>query len=839
MATNVTIYLATTTTYLDQFQSSVWLGGSRQIAPNITHTTWFSDGSSNTWLDLAYDGTNDFSSGAVLCNLADPTLSSGQAIGYLTATPTIPIFNASSELIIDVVNPATNTTSTVYWQQPSGAVVSPQTASPGRAYGFDWRTDINALRVQFNGYRGSGVTGQIFRITEFSLTARVFNRPTVIVSAPTSPVTTTSRPTISWSFAGDTLTQSHYRVRIFTAAQYGAGGFNPQTSTATIDTDWVASTNNYYTPIDTLVNGTTYRAYVMAAQTLPTSGYRHESVDGTTLAALGATQYSQFTISLAAPPVPTAIQPAAGSTVTNDRPTLYATLGASTVTGATVKAEWQLATDSGFTANVRTITQDDTERVTSGAVSKAWNSTSELFQGTWYIRAREIDSNNAAGNYSTAQTFTVAHAPSASTISPINQVSVPAGNISFSVGFSDTASTDYMTAYQIIAERNSDGFGILDTGKQAVTGAPTTASHTAAIATPTYNDVVLRWKARVWDSDDVVGSYTAYAQFVPRALPTITPVNPTASAVIGTPTPTFSFTVAGRTISQYRFLITYTSSGITHSDSGWRTGSTASFTLTTALINSTNFTVSMQVRDQYGLENTTSVNFSTLWNPPANPTISVSQTNFESNGTISVTWNQNRDASFIAYRLYAKKASDSTYTLLGETTVNTGASYTLTAAAIAANTSVNIAVTQVAYRFGVPVESLPSPVTTTLAGASYYLIGSTANIKLPIVKDDNFTDEWEQEEIKLIGRGRRVEKGTRYGYRGTLSAVVYDSDGVTAAQRRAQIEALRTTDSTCYLRTPFGDLWKVGLGDIQITRIAGVGLNEYFTVTVPYFEVDS
>jgi hypothetical protein len=70
-----------------------------------------------------------------------------------------------------------------------------------------------------------------------------------------------------------------------------------------------------------------------------------------------------------------------------------------------------------------------------------------------------------------------------------------------------------------------------------------------------------------------------------------------------------------------------------------------------------------------------------------------------------------------------------------------------------------------------------------------------------------------------------------------LQAKVYDVTGLTAAQQRIALEDMRAGSVTCKLRTPFGDIWDVAMGDIQINRIAGVGTNEYFEVTIPYSEV--
>lgn len=824
---------------LDSFQSY-------QATPSVefpaSTVAWAIDASSSTFLALAENGSGtDYPSGAVLYDLSNgPALSSGQAIGYLWAIFSKSVWNASSESINTLTNSNTAVTETCYWHQVGGLVIAPNLAPPGRTPGVscDWRTDIDYLSLQMNGVRAVGAVGAIFRYTELAIGVAIYNRPTLTVTGPASPVTTTSRPTITWSFAGDTLGQSYFWVKVFTQAQYEAGGFNPQTDIGVADTGWVNSSSPSYTLPSNLVNGTTYRAYVMAAQTLPTSGFRHSTVDGTTLAALGSTQYKQFTISLAAPPVPTGVQPAASSTVTTDIPTLRATLGASSVSGALVRAEWQLATDAGFTANVRTVTMDIANQVASGAVSKACEAgVSELFQGTWYVRCRELDSLGQYGSYSSGQSFTVAHPPSATPQSPVSQASRVSGDISFAFTFSDTSPTDYQTAFQIIIERDSDSVQLYDSGKQS-----SAATAYAINVSDTYNDVLLRWKVRAYDSDDVAGAYSSNAQFYPRAAPTIVPGLP--ADPVTQPLPTYDFTLSGgRTITQYRFT-TYLQGSLTIvDDSGWVTGATGSYAVTTQLTNDVDYTVVMQVVDQYGLDGSTSVDFSAAWEPPDSPEPTLDTTLFDTTGRVRVTWDENRDAQFVAYRIYYRRSSDAVFELKGETTDTDDDPYVFDFYDAAANVEGIVVVTQLANRYGDPTESSTgtNQVTFTPASSHYFLIAADTalTVRLSRVNADSFTENYEQGTVELIGRGRRVEKGTRFGFSGSLSGRIYDDGdtGLTAAQTRTALTLLRAGESAIKLRNPFGDVWLVALGDIQYERVPGVGTNEYFDFTVEYWEV--
>jgi len=80
---------------------------------------------------------------------------------------------------------------------------------------------------------------------------------------PTSATPNTDRPAISWTFAqSDSLTQSSAHVKVFSAAQYGAPGFDPATSVSLYSTV-VAGNGLTVTPasailVDTLV----YKPYV-------------------------------------------------------------------------------------------------------------------------------------------------------------------------------------------------------------------------------------------------------------------------------------------------------------------------------------------------------------------------------------------------------------------------------------------------------------------------------------------------------------------------------------------------------------------------------------------------
>lgn len=91
-------------------------------------------------------------------------------------------------------------------------------------------------------------------------TAGTPTAPTVTVSAPTGTLATdTTPPTITWT---STTTQRAWQVRVFTAAQYGAGGFDPGVDDATWETGPHGGDQLGVTIATALDESTAHRAYV-------------------------------------------------------------------------------------------------------------------------------------------------------------------------------------------------------------------------------------------------------------------------------------------------------------------------------------------------------------------------------------------------------------------------------------------------------------------------------------------------------------------------------------------------------------------------------------------------
>lgn len=162
------------------------------------------------------------------------------------------------------------------------------TAAPD---GRTWdQTRINGIRGKITEFRDTTERGFIY---EFYVDVDKSLQGAVTVSAPTGTVTNTASPDIIWAYTDpDSETQGFYEVKVYSAAQYGAGGFSPDTSTPTYGSGTVGSTD-VSVPVGTLLLNGTYRAYVRVAKVVNNTPF------------WTAYAFSQFIVSLTPPPTPT------------------------------------------------------------------------------------------------------------------------------------------------------------------------------------------------------------------------------------------------------------------------------------------------------------------------------------------------------------------------------------------------------------------------------------------------------------------------------------------------------------------------------------------------------
>jgi len=131
------------------------------------------------------------------------------------------------------------------------------------------QSDVNGLRTRLT----TGLTSNAS--FEKYLDLVTVPLPVVAVTAVSpDPYTASTSVPIAWAntLDSDGGAQTHYQMRVFTDAQYLAGGFDPATSTAFYETGQVASAVLTATT-GPLPNTDTYRAYVRVAQTV--NGVKH------------------------------------------------------------------------------------------------------------------------------------------------------------------------------------------------------------------------------------------------------------------------------------------------------------------------------------------------------------------------------------------------------------------------------------------------------------------------------------------------------------------------------------------------------------------------------------
>lgn len=226
----------------------------------------------------------------------------------------------------------------------------------------------------------------------------------------------------------------------------------------------------------------------------------------------------------------------------------------------------------------------------------------------------------------------------------------------------------------------------------------------------------------------------------------------------------------------------------------------------------------------------------------ANPVFTVDVSNQDLYGYARITFtNANKGANWYSWRIKRRKSGTTTWTPLHEYVVDQS-NYEYHDTLVPQNTSVDYSVTRVFLSGGVPTEEADTPQNGFAVGGSYYWLvnvdAESMNISLRNVTSDVFHDDFDFATHRLIGRGRKADHGTRYGVEGSLSVQLRDiSSGATAAAQLASILALKDVRADTYLKTPFGQVWRVALGQVNVTRVAGVGIREFTDVTIPYSEL--
>jgi hypothetical protein len=551
------------------------------------------------------------------------------------------------------------------------------------------------------------------------------------------------------------------------------------------------------------------------------------------------------------------------SVVTTDRPQIRVQgQNSNLYSNVLGKLQFQVASDTGFTANLQTITQADSDfqsfSATSGTVppirSFIYNVTQAqaLFSGTWYIRSRVIDDLGGFSAWSTTATFTISHPPVALPIAPTPNISqlYGTGDVVFTWKMTDPETTDTQSAYRLVITRNDTGATVSDSGKVTSSAKSVTVNFASGL-----KDMPLQWTVSLWDSDDVQGPFSNPSVFTLLDPPDVVVTGPTEGGTINTalPTVTWTFTAGGtRTQRAFRVRIWNTDPNpdVEVADTSWIFSNAVTYSFTEQILQEgVNYRADVYVQDNVGLMDNDSNAFITDWLPPTGVALTVVADEFKA----TLTWtNAAQDPDWVGYRVYrrymkpamAELDLDNTatvYELLAEVT-NVATSYTYYDYTMPLNKSVDYLVVQVADRFGSLLESdLGAPDTVVSPGDRYYFVpevpvGTIASFEASYVTGDSFTRDIEQATLHVLGRGRQVQVGDDLGYSGTLQLKLRNP--ATARADREFLEFLAGDDAgNLYIRSPFGDVLYVSLGNPSFSRLAGVGNSDLGDLSIPYTTV--
>jgi hypothetical protein len=535
------------------------------------------------------------------------------------------------------------------------------------------------------------------------------------------------------------------------------------------------------------------------------------------------------------------------------------------------EVEFQFASDSSFTTSLVTYRQPvskgtyiDGTDAPGATVIFSDTLAGSLGNGVWFYRARITDMWGNVGGWTTAVTFSVGHPPSAVLTSPVNggYYNWSGGQPTFTWVFTDPSGGDFQTAYQVQLY-DADGDLVLDTGK--VTSSQKSFTPSSALD-GSLKDTQMSWQVKLWDSQDTAGLFSDLQTFILTDPPSVTITSPDSGEEVGTGVPVYTFTGTtggSRHIKGYSILVT-SGGNIVYS------GPLVSIDVSSGasidskqppnyLQNNSSYTVQISVVDDAGLVGVSSfTQFTVAWTPPASVTgigSDVSAFDLEGAGYNLLTWSDSARASGFTHWTIYRKADliDDSGTLLEEGTwvkvgddfdLNEDGTYAYKDYLAPANYLVTYAVTQWVNVDGQDMESDKSDSSSDITTSeAYWLINideannSASTFKMSIVTDDSFTEEQEESEFTVIGRGRLVNRGQYLGPKGSIAARLRSTGLLTARQKRLQLLAIQQEVGEMQLRNPFGDVWNVNMSNMAVSRIAGVGASEFCDVTIPYSEV--
>lgn len=522
----------------------------------------------------------------------------------------------------------------------------------------------------------------------------------------------------------------------------------------------------------------------------------------------------------------------------------------------------QISTVSDFSSNVisRTLTPGAPSSNNNYLFRDQTLADSYLKTGTYYARARvNTPSTGYTTPWSATRTYSQSHTPSAVLVTPVTGVTMLyQANVAFTFRFVDSADSraERMSAYRLVIENNVTGDSVYDSGKTAITPSGTTATVSVPIAAALKN-VSLRWRVMLWDRGDTPSAWTGFSVFTLSDAPVVAIIEPPSALPVDNGSPavewTFSAPSGGR---QSHFEVTIRDQE--SSQIVWEHFSSGETTRVqpdrVVLLNGRSYTLRIEATDSFGLAGVASRNFFTEYVSPESVDYSIDASGANDLGYVSVDWaDADPDSQFVAWKVYRRDdlaaAWEPVITIYNQNQrsyrdymISSGRTYQYSVTQIAARSGVELE-SPVGYRRipsagGGGFDEITESRIFTVDLTNYWIINPDTpdmSVMLKGVVDDPTTLEFEQASYTIIGRGRHVDYGDELGYSGTLTVQVRGTERQSVMRRR--VEDLRRAQETYYLRTPFGRLFQVALGNLGWTPLRGTGTSEMGELTITYMEV--
>lgn len=219
------------------------------------------DNSDSSYLD-SFGTTDD-----VTLGLDDLSLPAGAVIKELAARIRTALSSAGSNGIRLTHGGLAGAEASITWTTPT--TITAWTYNAPLPYTTPPWTDSQVDGLVFTLSKSIWASASLVRVYEAYIDVTYVAKPVVTPSLPTGTVTSTNLPTVEWdnTLDGDGGAQTHYQVRVFTSAQYGAGGFDPATSDATWDSGDITSSAETAAVTSQLGDGA-HRAYIRVGQTV-------------------------------------------------------------------------------------------------------------------------------------------------------------------------------------------------------------------------------------------------------------------------------------------------------------------------------------------------------------------------------------------------------------------------------------------------------------------------------------------------------------------------------------------------------------------------------------------